>query len=172
MNHDIDNFKYFNNKTPFFTLSGLKTPARVVNVVDGDTLTLIIPVFDNYYKFYTRISGIDTCEIHSKDEKIKELGLKAKYRVIELLLSPPKKLSEIIGITNKQIVDMFDKDICIINIECGDFDKYGRLLADVFTKDGSKSIASILLEEKLAYKYDGKTKLKEDEQAQVIISNS
>jgi endonuclease YncB( thermonuclease family) len=161
--NELDNFKYFNNKTPFFTLSGLKTPARIVNVVDGDTLTLIIPIFDSYYKFYTRISGIDTCETHSKDEKIKELGLKAKYRVLELLLSPPKNIIEIMGITNKQIIDIFDKDVYIINIECGDFDKYGRLLANVFINDG-RSIASVLLEEKLAYKYDGKTKLTEEEQ--------
>ena len=104
----------------------------------------------------------------SKNEKIKELGLKAKYRVLELLLSPPKNIIEIMGITNKQIIDIFDKDVYIINIECGDFDKYGRLLANVFINDG-RSIASVLLEEKLAYKYDGKTKLTEEEQFNFLL---
>ena len=41
----------------------------------------MICAINNYHKFYVRINGIDTCEIHSKDDKIKELGLKAKYRL-------------------------------------------------------------------------------------------
>jgi endonuclease YncB( thermonuclease family) len=88
--------------------------------------------------------------------------------VLELLLSPPKNIIEIMGITNKQIIDIFDKDVYIINIECRDFDKYGRLLANVFINDG-RSIASVLLEEKLAYKYDGKTKLTEEEQFNFLL---
>jgi len=159
----MSEFKSFNNKTPFFSLRGIKTPARVINVIDGDTLTLIIPLFGNYHKFYVRINGIDTCEIHSKDDKVKELGLKAKYRLLELLSG--KKISDI---TNKQIIELFDIDIYIINVECEDFDKYGRVLANVFLNDG-RSVSSILLEEKLAYKYDGKTKLTEEEQVQVIM---
>jgi len=164
----------YNNETPFFSLKGIKTFARVVNVVDGDTLTLIIPIFNEYFKFYTRISGIDTCEIHSRNEENKEKGLKAKYRVIELICKN-KKISDILCITKKQIIELFDKDIYIVWIECDNFDKYGRLLANIYLdkdldldKNDKNNIGCILLDEKLAYKYEGSTKLTEDEQIKIL----
>ena len=160
----------YNNETPFFSLKGLKTYARVVNVIDGDTLTLIIPIFDDCFKFYVRLSGIDTCEIHSNNEENKEKGLKAKYRVIELICKN-KKLTDIICITKKQIIEIFDKNVYTVWIECEDFDKYGRLLAKVYLelkKKDVKTIGDILIEEKLAYKYEGNTKLSEEEQIKIL----
>ena len=155
---------------PFFSLKGLKTYARVVNVIDGDTLTLIIPIFDDWFKFYVRLSGIDTCEIHSNNEENKEKGLKAKYRVIELICKN-KKLTDIICITKKQIIEIFDKNVYTVWIDCEDFDKYGRLLAKVYLelkKNDVKTIGEILIEEKLAYKYEGNTKLSEEEQIKIL----
>ena len=161
------NFKDYNiENTSFFSLNGTKTQARVVNVVDGDTLVLIIKLFDKYFKFYTRIDGIDTCEVHSNNKDVKELGLVAKYRIIELLC-PNKKINEIMCITKKQIIDIFKEYVCIVNIECFDFDKYGRLLANVSTLKNI-DLGKTLLNEKLAYKYDGKTKLNEEEQLELL----
>jgi endonuclease YncB( thermonuclease family) len=160
----------YNNETPFFSLKGLKTYARVVNVIDGDTISLIIPIFDDCFKFYVRLSGIDTCEIHSINEENKEKGLKAKYRVIELICKN-KKITDIICITKKQIIEIFDKNVYTVWIECEDFDKYGRLLAKVYLelkKNGVKSIGEILIEENLGYKYEGNTKLSEEEQIKIL----
>jgi endonuclease YncB( thermonuclease family) len=164
-----NNFKDYNiDNTDFFSLKGLNTEARVVNVVDGDTLVLIIFLFDKYFKFYSRISGIDTCEVRSNNKEIKEFGLAAKYRIIELLC-PNKKISEIMCITKKQIIDLFKENICIVKIECFEFDKYGRLLANIFTTKNI-NLAKTLLEEKLAYQYDGKTKLNEEEQLNLLLN--
>ena len=172
----MEDFKYFNNDTPIFTMNGMKTYARVVNVIDGDTLSLVIPLFDKYFKFSVRIYGIDTCEIHSNDTEIKEKGLKAKYRVIEMLSK--KDVKDVLCISRKQIIfdnlselqslDLFNNNMSIVWIECLDFDKYGRLLANVFFDNKTKSIADILVSEKLAYRYDGGTKLTEEQQKQEI----
>jgi endonuclease YncB( thermonuclease family) len=158
-----EELKYFNNETPLFSLNGIKTYVRVVNVTDGDTISVVIPIFDNYFKFHVRLNGIDTCEIHSKNEIIKDRGLKAKYRLIELLC-PFEKLNNILCTTKKQIIDLFDKNICLIWLECLDFDKYGRLLGNIYIDNKLKNVSNILIEEKLAYKYDGTTKLNEEEQ--------
>lgn len=160
--------KYFNYDTPYFSLNGINTFARVVNVIDGDTISLILPLFDKYFKFHVRINGIDTCEVHSDDKEIKDKGLKAKYRVIELLSK--KDIKDILCITRKQIIELFNNFVCVIWVECLEFDKYGRLLANVFINDKTKSIANILIDEKLAYKYDGSKKLTEEQQKQEIIS--
>lgn len=159
----MEDFKYFNNDTPIFTMNGMKTYARVVNVIDGDTLSLVIPLFDKYFKFSVRIYGIDTCEIHSNDTEIKDKGLKAKYRVIEMLSKKDVK-----DVSRKQIIDLFNNNMSIVWIECLEFDKYGRLLANVFFDNKTKSIADILVSEKLAYRYDGGTKLTEEQQKQEI----
>ena len=157
----MDDLKYFDNETPYFSLNKIKTHARVVNVVDGDTLDVVIPVFDKYYKFRSRINGIDTCEVHSNDVDIKNKGLQAKYRVIELLSK--QDIKNVLCTTRKQIVELFTINLCIVLIECLEFDKYGRLLINVFIND-DKSIADILIDEKLAYKYDGNKKLTEEQQ--------
>jgi endonuclease YncB( thermonuclease family) len=162
----MEEFKYFNNDTPIFTMNGMKTIARVVNVIDGDTLSLVIPVFDNYFKFNVRIYGIDTCEVHSNDVEIKDKGLKAKYRVIEMLSK--KDIKDVLCISRKQIIELFNTNISIVWIECLDFDKYGRLLGNVFFDNKTKNIADILISEKLAYRYDGGTKLTEEQQKQEI----
>ena len=162
----MEDFKYFNNDTPIFTMNGMNTFARVVNVIDGDTLSLVIPLFDKYFKFNVRIYGIDTCEIHSNDVEIKDKGLKAKYRVIEMLSK--KDIKDVLCISRKQIIDLFNANISIVWIECLDFDKYGRLLGNVFFDNKTKNIADILVSEKLAYRYDGGTKLTEEQQKQEI----
>jgi endonuclease YncB( thermonuclease family) len=162
----MEEFKYFNNDTPIFTMNGMKTFARVVNVIDGDTLSLVIPLFDKYFKFNVRINGIDTCEVHSNDVEIKDKGLKAKYRVIEMLSK--KDIKDVLCISRKQIIELFNTNISIVWIECLDFDKYGRLLGNVFFDNKTKNIADILISEKLAYRYDGGTKLTEEQQKQEI----
>jgi len=161
----MEDFKYFNNDTPIFTMNGMNTYARVVNVIDGDTLSLVIPLFDKYFKFSVRIYGIDTCEVHSNDLVIKEKGLKAKYRLIEMLSK--KDVKDVLCISRKQIIDLFNNNMSIVWIECLDFDKYGRLLANVFFDNKTKSIADILVSEKLAYRYDGGTKLTEEQQKEI-----
>jgi endonuclease YncB( thermonuclease family) len=162
----MEDFKYFNNDTPIFTMNGMNTYARVVNVIDGDTLSLVIPLFDKYFKFSVRIYGIDTCEVHSNDLVIKEKGLKAKYRLIEMLSK--KDIKDVLCISRKQIIELFNNNICIVWIECLEFDKYGRLLGNVFFDNKTKNIADILIDEKLAYRYNGGTKLTEEQQKQEI----
>ena len=157
-----DELKYFNNDTPLLSLNGINTFARVVNVIDGDTIALVIPFCGKYFKFHVRINGIDTCEIHSNDKEIKDKGLQAKYRTIELLSK--QDIKDILCISKKQIIELFNNNLSIVWVECLDFDKYGRLLANVYIDNKTKSIANILISEKLAYKYDGSTKLTEEQQ--------
>ena len=45
-------------------------------------------------------------------------------------------------------------------VECFDFDKYGRVLANVYKEPDSMSLSDLLLNCKLAYAYDGGKKAK------------
>jgi micrococcal nuclease len=123
--------------TPYFTFKGQSHICKCVSVYDGDTITV---VFDTkivtdvgpYYKHRIRLLGIDTPELRTKNLEEKKMGIEVRDFVRSKVL---------------------DK---IIRIECGEFDKYGRLLATVFYQD--ENINELLVKKGYAYKYDGGTK--------------
>lgn len=151
----IAQFEPHGKHTPYFSLKGLKTYARVVGIHDGDTLTAVFPIYGKYYKFIIRLSGIDTCELRSKNSQIKSLAEKARDRLTSL-------------ITGKDKFD-FDSQVCLVHLACNEFDKYGRLLCDVYSlMQPYTSVADVLVIEKLAYVYNGDTKLSETEQLNAL----
>jgi endonuclease YncB( thermonuclease family) len=156
----MNEFKKYDNKTPSFTLNGKNTLGRVIDIVDGDTIKIIIPLFNSFYKFTVRLNGIDTCELKSNNEENKKLGLKAKLRLIELICND----NENYLLDKNELKTLLNNNVFLIYIKCYNFDKYGRLLCDISKNNKSKCFSDILLEEKLAYKYTGKTKLTEEEQ--------
>ena len=162
----MEDLKKCGMETPTFSLDGINTYAKVVSVIDGDTVVLIIPVLNTYFKFNCRLSNIDTCEIHSSNEKVKEFGIKAKYRLIELISK--KKLNLEDDVSKKDIQQIFHTDCFLVYVKCYDFDKYGRLLLDLYLEKDEKSVSDILLEEKLAYFYTGKTKLNDEDQLNLL----
>ena len=158
------------NSTPFFSLNGKKMYCRVVNVYDGDTITVVLNIFDGFYKFSVRLNGIDTCEIKSKNEKNKEFACFARSRLISLITD--KDTSETSLLKDRRMINNFlNKNVYCVWIECLDFDKYGRLLANIYKNENTsscESFSSILLKEKLAYTYTGETKLTEEEQLDTL----
>ena len=154
----MNEFKKYDDKTPNFSLYGKNTLGRVVDILDGDTIKIIIPLFDSFYKFTIRLNGIDTCELKSHNEENKNLGTKAKIRLIDLICNKNNILEK------NELKTLLNNNVFLIYVKCYNFDKYGRLLCDISKNYKSKCFSDILLEEKLAYKYTGKTKLTELEQ--------
>lgn len=150
--------------TPFFSLENKDFVARVVDIYDGDTITIIIYLFQNYFKFTVRMSGIDTCEMKAKDKSNKEIAYKARNRLFFLVTG-----IEIDNIERKEVRALLNKTPYLVKIKCGEFDKYGRLLGEIYSTNvlglaKTESFSTILIREKLAYAYDGKTKMTEKEQ--------
>ena len=114
--------------------------ARVVRVIDGDTIDIDIPMGFGITKTKQRCRshGIDTPEsrINTKrqPERIreKEMGLESKARMKVLC----------------------GKEVYIESLDGGKLDKYGRLLINLYTLDGI-NISATLINEGLAIKYDG-----------------
>ena len=137
--------KYASDNDPLFSLSGRKCWAKVVGCYDGDTCTIVIKLNNKRIKYKVRMEGYDTPEMRpplsqeNRDSEI-DAAKMAKSRFLEL-----------IGGTNS-----------IIWIECGNFDKYGRLLIYAYPtgKKTGPTINTIMVKEGHAYAYDGGTKLK------------
>lgn len=133
----IENDAFANvDNVDFLSFDGYKTTAKVVYVYDGDTVHLVLPLRETrrLIKIKTRLYGIDTPELRIKEQK--EQALVAKNKLIELLAE-----------TNY-----------MVNVECGKFDKYGRVLVTLYSTKHEKSLNQILVDNGCAYEYFGKTK--------------
>lgn len=109
--------------------------ARVVKVVDGDTIDCIVDLgFYITANIRFRLLGVDTPETNSKDPVIKAIALNAKDFIAKQLL-------------NKSVV-----------VEVTKTDKYGRWLAKVFEEDTQLSINEQLITLGYAKAYFGDSK--------------
>lgn len=89
--------------------------AKPLKVIDGDTIDLMIDLgFNIHHKIRVRLYGVNTPESRTKDAAEKELGLKAKSFTTDWLDGHPWVYVNTIP----------DKN-----------DKYGRILARIFSSD-------------------------------------
>lgn len=137
--------------TPEFSYKGKELLARVVDIYDGDTLTVVMKApTDTFHKFRVRIEGIDTPEMRGGD---KDAAVKAKAHLFELVTCSGMDMPK----SKKEMIEFLDQNSHYVTLKCGDFEKYGRLLARVITKDGV-DVASSMIGAGLAYAYYGGTK--------------
>lgn len=110
--------------------------ADVLSVYDGDTITCQIRLpFNLSKKSSIRVASIDTPELRTRNKAEKALGYKAKDRMVELC----------------------GNQVWLESIDGGKEDRYGRVLANLYTLDGI-DIAETLINEHLGVAYDGGTK--------------
>ena len=165
-------FERYGGSTPEFSLAGLETYGRLIALFDGDTCKVILPFGESYYKFATRLNGIDTPEMKSKDSAAKALARRARDRHFELATGyslTPSATEQQETAKKKFIKDYLEKNVIIVWVKCDELDLYGRALVNIRkTKDSEKTFSEILIEEKLAYEYHGATKLGEAEQVAAL----
>ena len=111
--------------------------SEVLRVVDGDTVDVLLDLsFGVFRKVRIRANGIDTPESRTRNKREKELGLAAKARMKNLC----------------------GKKVYVESLNKGKLDKYGRLLANLYTEKENNNICQTLIKEGHAVKYDGTKK--------------
>lgn len=126
---------------PYFTFEGLTFEGTPVDIYDGDTFGFIFQWNGTQMKWRCRCIGYDSPEMKvptsiqgAKREELKAKANAAKARLTELLSSGK------------------------VTIECGKFDKYGRILVDVYV-NGIVHVNSVMMQEGHGYAYEGGTKM-------------
>lgn len=148
------------NSIPEFSLNELNTAGKIVEVYDGDTCKIILINDNNLLKFSCRLNFIDCPEMKPLKTKVnRELEIKnaiiARNRLIQLSTNCKCDLDN--TLSKSQIKELLKTNTKIVRVKCYKFDKYGRLLVEIFS-DKQNSINNILIEEKHAKPYDGGTK--------------
>lgn len=141
-----------------FSLAGRKTVGKVVDIYDADTCKIIFGLDNVIVKFNCRLSGIDTPELKPPRSQLnrdleKKAAQKARNRLIQLCTDCECQLST--RFSRKSKKELLSNNEKLVNIHCGDFDKYGRLLVKIFDINGNKSYNDMLIAESYANKYDG-----------------
>jgi len=63
---------------PELSFENQKIEAKVVSVYDGDTIKIVFPLHDTFYKWNCRLTGVDTPEIRTRCKEEKELSYKVR----------------------------------------------------------------------------------------------
>lgn len=114
---------------------------KVIKVYDGDTITIatqlhngdVCPIL-KMYKFNVRILGIDTPELKTTNAIERELGIIARDSLSEMIYGK------------------------VVRLENVSYDKYGRILCNLFLND--INISEWLISKNHAVRYSGGTKIK------------
>lgn len=128
-------------KVPFFSLNGQKFKARIVDVYDGDTFYACFYYKDEIIKMKCRAFGYDSPEMkpplnHFNRDEVKAMALQAKERFMQLV--------------------NFEEPGHLVTLDCKEFDKYGRLLCEVFVDD--VNINEVMVKEGQGKPYFGGSK--------------
>lgn len=146
-----------------FSFNGVRVPAKVVHVMDGDTcvLAFISPWTNELIKVRARGLGYNTAEMHPKHPLPQELhateardACRALVRFVNL--TTDCKIDETTDVrTPSALQRLIDTNTKIIFAEFGEFDDFGRVLT-VFYLDTemSASVNEMMIKEEMAVKYD------------------
>lgn len=117
------------NNAPRMEKKSLRLCMKIVDVYDGDTVTVVCIVNNCSVRWRCRLQGFDAPEMRSKDNEEKQRAILARDFLKSIL---PKK---------------------VFYGTCNGLDKYGRLLLNI--KVNNVDISQIMIEKGHAYAYDG-----------------
>jgi endonuclease YncB( thermonuclease family) len=67
-----------------FTFDGRTFIGRVVDIIDGDTIIVIMKTDGSFYKFHVRLNGIDVCELRGDQQQRSKM---IREKVLRFLLA-------------------------------------------------------------------------------------
>ena len=130
------------HNTPIFTLENKIKLCKVVDIYDGDSCKVVFDHNGILNKWNIRMNGYDSPEIRPS------LKLKNRDEIKKKAIEAKEYLKSLIMNENQ-----------LVYLKCSKFDKYGRLLGDIFiNKDDNESVNEIMIASEYAYEYHGGTK--------------
>lgn len=158
----LQELKILDSEVKEFSLKGQEHNAKVVYVYDGDTVHIVFNFNNIPTKFNCRMLGIDSPEMQPKN--VKDIGIKTK-EIEKAIKSRNYLISRVTDqkISNTNMSKKDVKELCrqsrkLVRVKCFEFDKYGRLLIEIYDGSTAKSINQEMIDNSYAVAYDGGTK--------------
>ena len=130
------------NTIKLFTLKDEYKLCKVVDVYDGDTCKVVFDLNGCLHKWNIRMEGYDSPEMRiSKNDPDRE---EKKKKAIE---------------AKQYLKNLIMNENQLVYIRCGEFDKYGRLLGQIFlNKNDTISVNDLMVDHDYGYVYNGGSK--------------
>jgi endonuclease YncB( thermonuclease family) len=148
--------------TPEFSLCGMTLPGKVVECYDADTCKIALPLQNTFYKFTCRLNGIDTPEmkpLKTKPNRDNEIlwAKKARAELLKMICDNSMSSNfDNLDIKKEEVIKLLQTNKKLVTVHCNSWDKYGRLLVELYNDEtDTKSFNAILVEKELAVNYDG-----------------
>jgi endonuclease YncB( thermonuclease family) len=109
---------------PLFSLYNTRAKCKIVDIYDGDTVDVVILYNNQLYHFKGRLYGYDSPEMKPPKtdpnrDAIKQRANNAKQRLWNL-------------VTGLEPTNFTGQHNRLLTAICGEFDKYGRILLNIF----------------------------------------
>ncbi len=129
---DIDWSSVTDSSVEDFSFNGMTFTGKCVKTYDGDSIKVVIYIFNRLCKVTIRLANINAPEIRSVYENERQFAQVVKTALTNKILSK------------------------LVTIKCYHNDKYGRCLSEVYL--GEEHINQWLIDNKYAVEYHGGTK--------------
>ena len=141
---------------PEFSLNGLTLLCKIVDCYDGDTVTAAVLLNGQPVSFRCRLFGIDAPEMKNST---KAEAIAARNALVSMCSSVP--FADSIA-TRDEVRTHLENHKKLMKIECGEWDKYGRLLVTLKCNDANFRVVSCnqgMIDGGFAKAYFGGTKI-------------
>jgi endonuclease YncB( thermonuclease family) len=151
--------KTLDNQVPLFDLKGKEYMAKVVDVYDGDTCSIVIFLNKNFTKFKLRCLGYDTPEMKpSKNldnrEELINMAIKSRNYFISRVTNCNVNIDK--HYTKCELKELLSQNTKLIKVKSHGWDKYGRFLGEIYIDN--KNFNQEMIDKNYGYEYDGGTK--------------
>jgi endonuclease YncB( thermonuclease family) len=160
--NNLNNLAKATYNIPEYSLANNYLIGKVVDVYDGDTLHIVFKINSQLTKYNCRLLEIDAPEICPKNIS---LQLERTLEISHAIKSRNWLIKQITGIDPPDTINKQEiKKLCgqsrkLIWVKCHHFDKYGRLLVELFVNQTDTiSLNKQMIKNKYAIEYDGGTK--------------
>ena len=146
---DISNVKKF-------TFDGTITDCKVIDVIDGDSISVVMNINNQTNIFNIRMHGYDAPRIRHKSRSNKLISLEGKFARLELI-KLITSVEDMINITTKSndisnTIKKYNKKI--VKIHLMDFDKYDEIFARIYLEDKKKFVDEIMIESNIVFPFE------------------
>jgi endonuclease YncB( thermonuclease family) len=129
------------NDYPLFSFNEQEKICKIVDVYDGDTFTACFYHGNEIIKYKCRSNGYDSPEMRPR--------LNVPNRELEKIKAKEAK---------QKFIEFSNCENDLVKVKFGKFDKYGRILAEVYNHASNKHVNQLMIDENYGYKYSGGTK--------------
>lgn len=119
----------------YFSFNGHECLVKIVDIYDGDTISIIFQFNQQYYKYRCRLCRINCEELHSSTSQKTEMANQSRIELARKILGEQVDLE----CKRNHLRELLNNHTGLNYCKFYEFDKYGRLLIELYESENTDS---------------------------------